>query len=130
MNWKLWLCLISVGLPLLAQSTPESSIENNAPVALSVYPGDAKVTVNWLVSESHQSLCLFVERSTDGSVFTVVSEFRGKAANGTASRFEFVDGSVRNSERYFYRITSIDAAQQLWHSAPAEVRPQPFVSEK
>lgn len=120
---------------------PESSLpddeDSSSRVELfpsfTVHPGDGTVALRWKNTHLIESDALFLERSTDDVVFTIIAEFPAELFGTPGKKMEFVDGSVRNGTTYFYRLVTLrsDGVVEIYKSVPATPgNPVPPVSEK
>ncbi len=99
-------------------------------VSVEFHPGDQKVKIEWTTGPSFVNQRFFVERSLDGEVFTIISEFPGRTAANAPQQYEFIDGMVENGKVYIYRLASLGTDRQVvYHPGVITTRPLSGISE-
>ncbi len=78
-------------------------------------PGDRRVALAWATEWEKDVERIFLERSLDQTVFTVITEFQPKGNHQNEYEYHFTDGMVRNGVTYFYRLTTRDSDGSITH---------------
>ncbi len=72
-----------------------------------------RVHLEWTTATEFQSERLFLERSEDNRVFTIISEFAGQGVKASPTVYRFDDGMVRPGALYYYRLVSQNAEGEI-----------------
>lgn len=94
-----------------------SSLNQVLPVKLvnfSSYVTDNKVTLNWTIDENETASLFELERSTNGSVFSLVSSIRSKGLSGQ-QEYSHIDASALKHVVY-YRLKMTDVHMKIEYS--------------
>ena len=79
------------------------------PVSLLIFNAKAEsntVVLNWGTTNEVNNLGFNVQRSTDGSAFTIIGFVTSK--NGVTNNYIFTDAAVSAGTRYYYRLQQKD----------------------
>lgn len=100
------------------EKTAEIS-EMQAQSILQTEPEEGSVKLSWQTGILHSCERLFLERSEDNRVFTVITEFPAQWLH--REFISFVDGTVRDGATYYYRLVSRDSGGKITRYSPVKI---------
>ena len=96
---------------------PEGDL--SLPVSLSAFSaagGDQKVTVRWATESEKNNEAFLLQRRSDGSNFSLITEIAGQGNSSQHTEYRYVDHAVINGQTYTYRLGDRDYSGQItWH---------------
>ncbi|GEM_PF-4920064 len=86
---------------------------------LRVKPEAGSIKLSWEIANLPSSERVFLERSEDNRIFTVITEFPDRWLHRKS--LTFVDGMVRKGVTYYYRLVSRSSNGKITRYSPVKV---------